>query len=130
MEYNAKTNQHHVSYIPTCFINHFHAVFQRLNLVKQMQVKYKDGDEENLTLSNERIKFYISGEEMQSLNLSCSRNNVDSDVYDYNEMVVLAASLDDCQEVEPGDIIWAKITGLCFVYHIFTSMIHRGLVMN
>lgn len=85
VEFNAKTNQHHV--------------------------KYKDGDEENLTLSNERIKFYISGEEMESLNLSCSRNNVDSDVYDYNEMVVLAASLDDCQEVEPGDIIWAKLTG-------------------
>lgn len=87
-----------------------------------MQVKYKDGDEEKLILSNERIKFYISCKEMESLNLSCSLNSVDSDVYDYNEMVVLAASLDDCQEVEPGDIIWAKLTGRCFVYHIFSMI--------
>ncbi|XP_024026210.1 histone-lysine N-methyltransferase ATX1 isoform X1 [Morus notabilis] len=77
----------------------------------QHHVKYKDGEEEKLILSNERIKFYISCKEMESLNLSCSLNSVDSDFYDYNEMVVLAASLDDCQEVEPGDIIWAKLTG-------------------
>ncbi|KAL6188922.1 hypothetical protein ACLB2K_040313 [Fragaria x ananassa] len=74
-------------------------------------VEYEDGDEENLVLSNEKVKFYISREEMESLNLSCSLKNMDSDVYDYNEMVVLAASLDDCQELEPGDIIWAKLTG-------------------
>ncbi|KAL6191383.1 hypothetical protein ACLB2K_037774 [Fragaria x ananassa] len=74
-------------------------------------VEYEDGDEEDLVLSNEKVKFYISREEMESLNLSCSLKNMDSDVYDYNEMVVLAASLDDCQELEPGDIIWAKLTG-------------------
>ncbi|KAM6566547.1 hypothetical protein CsatA_025675 [Cannabis sativa] len=74
-------------------------------------VKYEDSDEEKLVLSNERTKFYISREEMESLKLSCSLHSVDSDLYDYNEMVVLAASLDDCQEVEPGDIIWAKLTG-------------------
>lgn len=83
--YNSDTNKHHV--------------------------EYEDGDEEDLILSNERVKFYISQEEMESLNLSCSLKNMDSDVYDYNEMVVLAASLDDCQELEPGDIIWAKLTG-------------------
>ncbi|BBG93501.1 trithorax-like protein 2 [Prunus dulcis] len=75
------------------------------------QVEYEDGDEEDLILSNERIKFYISREEMESLNLSYSLKSMDNDVYDYNEMVVLAASLDDCQELEPGDIIWAKLTG-------------------
>ncbi|XP_004298031.1 PREDICTED: histone-lysine N-methyltransferase ATX2-like [Fragaria vesca subsp. vesca] len=74
-------------------------------------VEYEDGDEEDLVISNEKVKFYISREEMESLNLSCSLKNMDSDVYDYNEMVVLAASLDDCQELEPGDIIWAKLTG-------------------
>lgn len=69
-----------------------------------------------MILSNERIKFYISREEMESLNLSYSLKSMDNDVYDYNEMVVLAASLDDCQELEPGDIIWAKLTGVCLIY--------------
>ena len=76
-----------------------------------MQVEYEDGDEEDLIFSNENVKFYISRDEMESLNLSRSLKNVDSDVSDYNELVVLAASLDDCQELEPGDIVWAKLTG-------------------
>lgn len=81
-----------------------------------------------MILSNERVKFYISQEEMESLNLSCSLKNMDSDVYDYNEMVVLAASLDDCQELEPGDIIWAKLTGTCLVYSFdFFEMLSYGL---
>lgn len=84
-----------------------------------MQVEYEDGDKEELILSNEKVKFYISHEEMQRLNLSCSVKSMDGDVYDYNEMVVLAASLDDCQELEPGDIIWAKLTGLCFIFVFF-----------
>ncbi|KAM0986249.1 hypothetical protein ACFX13_013702 [Malus domestica] len=75
-------------------------------------IEYEDADEEDLLLSSERIKFYISREEMESLSLSCSPKSTNSDVYDYNEMVVLAASLDDCQELEPGDIIWAKLTGV------------------
>ncbi|KAM1270596.1 hypothetical protein ACFX13_032479 [Malus domestica] len=83
--YNSDTNRHHI--------------------------EYEDADEEDLLLSSERLKFYISREEMESLNLSCSPKSTNSDVYDYNEMVVLAASLDDCQELEPGDIIWAKLTG-------------------
>ncbi|XP_031271305.1 histone-lysine N-methyltransferase ATX2-like isoform X2 [Pistacia vera] len=74
-------------------------------------VKYEDGDEEDLILSNEKIKFYISQEEIDRLKLTVSANNMDNDGYDYNEMVVLAATLDDCQEPEPGDIIWAKLTG-------------------
>ncbi|GLT47147.1 hypothetical protein SLA2020_208610 [Shorea laevis] len=74
-------------------------------------VKYEDGDQEDLVLSNENIKFCISLEEMGRLNLSCNVNNADNDGYHYDEMVVLAASLDDCQGLEPGDIIWAKLTG-------------------
>ncbi|KAG4937609.1 hypothetical protein JHK85_052528 [Glycine max] len=38
------------------------------------------------------------------------RDNNVSD-YDVEEMLALAASLDDCQDFEPGDIIWAKLTG-------------------
>ncbi|KAL5781988.1 hypothetical protein ACOSP7_007017 [Xanthoceras sorbifolium] len=74
-------------------------------------VKYEDGDKEDLILSNENVKFYISLDEMDHLKLSPSVNNMDNNGYDVNEMVVLAASLDDCQDLEPGDIIWAKLTG-------------------
>ncbi|PPS11489.1 hypothetical protein GOBAR_AA09155 [Gossypium barbadense] len=44
--YNLETNRHHVEYV--------------------------DGDEEDLILSNERLKFHVSHEEMERLNLSFS----------------------------------------------------------
>ncbi|XP_020218632.1 histone-lysine N-methyltransferase ATX2 [Cajanus cajan] len=75
-------------------------------------VKYDDGDEENLILSNENIRFHVSRDEMKHLKLSFAKvrdNNVSD--YDVEEMLALAASLDDCQDFEPGDIIWAKLTG-------------------
>ena len=72
-----------------------------------------------MVLSNEKVKFYISGEEMQSLNLSFGVDGIDSDAYEYNEMLVLAATLDDYLEPEPGDIVWAKLTGLCFTASLF-----------
>lgn len=50
---------------------------------------------------------------MQRLKLSYSVCSSDTDSIDVNEMVVLAASLDDCHELDPGDIIWAKLTGMC-----------------
>ncbi|XP_061968612.1 histone-lysine N-methyltransferase ATX2-like isoform X3 [Populus nigra] len=74
-------------------------------------IEYEDGDKEDLMLSNEKVKFFISGEEMERLNLSVCVKSTDGDRNYYNEMVVLAASLDDCQDLEPGDIIWAKLTG-------------------
>lgn len=74
-------------------------------------VKYEDGDKEDIALANEKIKFYLSPNEMQQMNLKYSIKSMDSDACDYEEMVVLAASLDDCQEPEPGDIVWAKLTG-------------------
>ena len=77
-----------------------------------MQIEYEDGDKEELIISNEKVKFFISHEEMERLNLTVSVKSTDGDRYDYNEMVVLAASLDDCQDLDPGDIIWAKVTGL------------------
>ncbi|KAK4422058.1 Histone-lysine N-methyltransferase ATX2 [Sesamum alatum] len=74
-------------------------------------VKYEDEEEENLSLSNERIKFHISSEEMASLKLKFREKSSEADGIDVNELMVLAASLDDCQETETGDIIWAKLTG-------------------
>ncbi|KAJ1435470.1 Zinc finger, PHD-type [Sesbania bispinosa] len=75
-------------------------------------IKYDDGDEENLILSNENIKFHVSRDEMKHLKLSYAKVR-DSNVSDYDieEMLALAASLDDCQDFEAGDIIWAKLTG-------------------
>ncbi|BAT83120.1 hypothetical protein LR48_Vigan03g008900 [Vigna angularis] len=75
-------------------------------------VKYDDGDEENLILSNENIRFHVSRDEVKhlKLNLAKVRDNNVSD-YDVEEMLAMAASLDDCQDFEPGDIIWAKLTG-------------------
>ncbi|KAI4334802.1 hypothetical protein L6164_013511 [Bauhinia variegata] len=78
---------------------------------KLHHVKYKDGDEEDLNISSEKIKFHVSREDMQHLNLRYGPKGSESDVSDYNEMLVLAASLDDDQEIEPGDLIWAKLTG-------------------
>ncbi|XP_073137741.1 histone-lysine N-methyltransferase ATX2-like isoform X2 [Henckelia pumila] len=74
-------------------------------------VKYEDDEEENLILANERVKFYVSHEGMRSLKLRFLENSSETDAIDVNEMMVLAASLDDCQEVDCGDIIWAKLTG-------------------
>lgn len=74
-------------------------------------VKYIDGDEEHLLLSNERIKFSVSLEEMNRLNLKPRDTSPETDGIDVDEMVVLAASLEDCETLEPGDIIWAKLTG-------------------
>ncbi|XP_047321506.1 histone-lysine N-methyltransferase ATX2-like [Impatiens glandulifera] len=74
-------------------------------------IVYEDGDEENLDLSREKIKIFISGEEERKLNLSCNTITSDINENDFSEMVVLAASFDDCQELGPGDIIWAKVTG-------------------
>ncbi|KAK4489122.1 hypothetical protein RD792_004916 [Penstemon davidsonii] len=74
-------------------------------------VKYEDGEEENLVFSKERIKFYISFKEMQSLKLKCREKSSEADTFDVDEMMALAAALDDGQETEPGDLIWAKLTG-------------------
>lgn len=72
-----------------------------------MQIKYADGEEENLILSKERIKFKISCEEMQQLKLTTVKNDLD-----YDEMFALAVSFGDCHDLGLGDIIWAKLTGL------------------
>ncbi|THF97631.1 hypothetical protein TEA_015696 [Camellia sinensis var. sinensis] len=73
-------------------------------------VLYEDGDKENIILSNETVKFYVSHDELEQLNLSCNIKTSDRDI-DFNEMVMLAASFNDCHELGPGDIVWAKITG-------------------
>lgn len=75
-----------------------------------MQIKYEDGDEEELILSQEQIKFHMSREEMQNLNLK-GKEFTDDDDPDYSQLMGLAASVDESRDLEPGDIIWAKLTG-------------------
>ncbi|KAI3814266.1 hypothetical protein L1987_19016 [Smallanthus sonchifolius] len=74
-------------------------------------VEYEDGDEELVILSKERIKFHVSPEEINCLKLACDLHCSETDDLDVNEMIILAANLDDCHDIEPGDIIWAKLTG-------------------
>lgn len=76
------------------------------------QVEYEDGDDEWVILSKERIKFNVSPDEIKSLELTSDLHCSETDDLDVNEMIVLAANLDDCHDIEPGDIIWAKITGM------------------
>lgn len=42
-----------------------------------------------------------------------STNDVAVHGQDYDELVILAASFEDCHDFEPRDIIWAKLTGEC-----------------
>ncbi|KAF7132953.1 hypothetical protein RHSIM_Rhsim09G0037300 [Rhododendron simsii] len=83
-----------------------------VDIIVGMQVSYEDGDEEDVNIRSERIKFYISRDEMRRLNLSYKIGTSDTDGLEFSEMVVLAASFDDCHELGLGDIIWAKIAGL------------------
>lgn len=76
-----------------------------------LQVKYGDGDGEKLALHREKIKFFMSREDMELLNLKFCCNDEAVDGQDYDEMVALAASFEGCQDFEPRDIIWAKLTG-------------------
>lgn len=75
-------------------------------------IEYDDGEEENLILSNENVKYHVSRNDMERLKLSYAKVH-DNNVSDYNveEMLALAASMNDCQDFEPGDIVWAKLTG-------------------
>ncbi|XP_021733247.1 histone-lysine N-methyltransferase ATX1-like [Chenopodium quinoa] len=77
---------------------------------KKHNIKYEDGEEEELILSQEQIKFYMSREEMQNKNLKGKEYTADDDP-DYSQLMGLAASVDESRDLEPGDIIWAKLTG-------------------
>ncbi|CAA0373926.1 Histone-lysine N-methyltransferase ATX1 [Arabidopsis thaliana] len=78
---------------------------------KRYTVKYRDGCDEDIVFDREMIKFLVSREEMELLHLKFCTSNVTVDGRDYDEMVVLAATLDECQDFEPGDIVWAKLAG-------------------
>ncbi|XP_058102565.1 histone-lysine N-methyltransferase TRX1-like isoform X2 [Magnolia sinica] len=78
---------------------------------KQHHIEYKDDENESLVLVDEKMKFYISREEMLHLKLQCSSPNKVKKGLNYDEMLVLAADIDYCQDLELGDIIWAKLTG-------------------
>ncbi|KAL6863720.1 hypothetical protein ACP4OV_016623 [Aristida adscensionis] len=72
-------------------------------------VKYDDDESEDLTLSEERIKFSVSSEEMKCRNLKFGVSNQDKKGHD--ELFALAVSFHDYQGLDPGDLVWAKITG-------------------
>ncbi|KAJ6845956.1 putative histone-lysine N-methyltransferase ATX2 [Iris pallida] len=74
----------------------------------QHHIEYADGDVEKLILRDEKIKFHISSEDIQRLNLKFGEEKKG---LNYNEMLALAAGFNDCQELEPGEIVWAKIIG-------------------
>ncbi|KAF3451574.1 hypothetical protein FNV43_RR07669 [Rhamnella rubrinervis] len=75
-------------------------------------VVYDDGDEEKLKLWKQQIKFYVSGAELETLNLSRCHKNMNSTLVTnislYNKTVVSAASLAHCREIESGDVTCAK----------------------
>ncbi|CAA3022077.1 histone-lysine N-methyltransferase ATX2-like [Olea europaea subsp. europaea] len=63
---------------------------------------------------------------MRSLLLRCMDKSSEYDGVDANEMVALAASLDDCH----GDIIWVKLTGHVGPSNILSESLvgkHKGL---
>ncbi|KAF8651034.1 hypothetical protein HU200_063638 [Digitaria exilis] len=76
---------------------------------KKHSIKYDDGETEVLSLADERIKFSISSQEMKSLNLNIGISNQDKKGHD--ELLALAVSFHDYQGLDPGDLVWAKITG-------------------
>ncbi|KAL6600542.1 hypothetical protein ACP70R_045342 [Stipagrostis hirtigluma subsp. patula] len=76
---------------------------------KKHSVKYDDGEAEDLILADERIKFSISSEEMKCRNLKFGVSNQDKKGHD--ELLALAVSFHDYQGLDPGDVVWAKITG-------------------
>lgn len=52
---------------------------------------------------------------MQDLNLKYCTSDVEKKAYNYDEMLALAASYDDCYDFEVGDIVWAKLSGILCV---------------
>lgn len=38
-----------------------------------------------------------------------------------DEMLAMAAVLNDCQDLEPGDLVWAKLTG---IFYTFLILLH------
>lgn len=66
---------------------------------------------------DEKIKFHISSEEMHRLNLKYDVSSMEKNGLNYNEMLALAASFDDCQDLEPGDLVWAKLTGDSIIFN-------------
>ncbi|KAF3326010.1 histone-lysine N-methyltransferase ATX1-like protein [Carex littledalei] len=76
---------------------------------KKHNVEYKDGEKETINFSEERMKFNISAAEMLQLNLKCGSTNLEKNLH--NELIGLAMNFHDCQDLDPGDVVWAKITG-------------------
>ncbi|CAN8247651.1 unnamed protein product [Cochlearia groenlandica] len=93
---------------------------------KRHIVKYGDQYEEDIVLDRELIRFFVSREEMRLLHLKLCSNEGTVSVRDYDEMVVLATTLEGYQDFEPGDIIWAKVAG----HHMWPAVIVEESVIG
>ncbi|PKA57771.1 Histone-lysine N-methyltransferase ATX2 [Apostasia shenzhenica] len=76
----------------------------------QHHIKYNDGDDEHLIIADEKIKFRVSYEEIHCLNLKLGISNSKKGL-DHYEMLSLAVVSEDRDVLEPGDVVWAKLTG-------------------
>lgn len=74
-------------------------------------VIYDDGDEEDINLPKERIKFNILQEEMEARNIKPGCVSEARKKLDYQEMAALAGLEDIQGEFGHGELVWAKIKG-------------------
>ncbi|KAH7331283.1 hypothetical protein KP509_20G024500 [Ceratopteris richardii] len=75
-------------------------------------VDYEDGDQEDLILTKEIIKFYLSDDEMTLRKFTSNGCVSDWKNSDFQEMAALATVFEDFQEeYRHGELVWAKIKG-------------------
>ncbi|KAI5057949.1 hypothetical protein GOP47_0027964 [Adiantum capillus-veneris] len=75
-------------------------------------VFYDDGDKEDLILSKERVRLYLSENEMRQRKMPSNSGAEDRKRSEFQEMAVLASVFEDFQEeFRHGELVWAKIKG-------------------
>ncbi|KAF3791741.1 Histone-lysine N-methyltransferase [Nymphaea thermarum] len=84
-------------------------------------IRYEDGDDEWTSLYGQKIKFHLSKDEMRQKNLKCWDPERG---LDYDDIIMLAASFYDNEELEHGDVIWAEIMGNAMWPALVTNEIH------
>lgn len=75
------------------------------------------------------IKFFVSRKEMELLHMKVCINDGTVGGRDYDDMVVLAATLEGCQDFEAGDIVWAKLAGLYLTDFRFLCIYYKPFFM-
>jgi hypothetical protein len=76
------------------------------------QVDYEDGENEELILAKELVRFHLTQEEMVQRNLQFNGGAEDSKNREFQEMTALATVLEHYQEeFGHGELVWAKLKG-------------------